>query len=185
MFIHNHPMKLISYMQGTGPRCGLALSETVGIDLLSVDPSLPGNWHAILPNLERVHEIHEQFKDRLGNQEKSRLGGQDLLLPFLDLNKINLLSPIILPSKIIAVGLNYRDHAEEQNKTLPERPLLFSKATSCLQVPGGPIALPPECNQVDAEAELAVIIVRWTRNAGDGRIYLLADSPQYPRLRVI
>lgn len=151
-------MKLISYTQGTGPRCGLALSETVGIDLLSADPSLPGNWHAMLPNLERIHEIHHQFKDQLGEVEKTRLQGDSLLLPFLDFSQVDLLSPIILPSKIIAVGLNYRDHAEEQNKTLPERPLLFSKASSCLQVPGGPIALPPECTQVDAEAELAVII---------------------------
>ena len=151
-------MKLISYTQGTGPRCGLALSETVGIDLLSADPSLPGNWHALLPDLERIHEIHQQYKDQLGQQEKTRLEGGSLTLPFLDLNQVDLLSPIILPSKIIAVGLNYRDHAEEQNKTLPERPMLFSKASSCLQVPGGPIALPKECTQVDAEAELAVII---------------------------
>jgi len=147
-------------MQGAGPRCGLALSETVGLDLLSADPSLPGNWHAILPNLQRIHEIHDQFKDGLGRQEKARLNGEDLSLPYLDLNQVDLLSPIILPSKIIAVGLNYRDHAEEQNKELPKRPLLFSKASSCLQVPGGPIALPVQCDQVDAEAELAVIIGR-------------------------
>ena len=151
-------MKLISFTQGTGPRCGLALSETVGIDLLSANPSLPGNWHANLPNLERIHEIHDQFIDSLGALEKSRLAGDALPSPVVGLNLVDLLSPIILPSKIIAVGLNYRDHAEEQNKTLPERPLLFSKASSCLQVPGGPIALPPECKQVDAEAELAVII---------------------------
>lgn len=147
-------------MQGTGPRCGLALSETIGLDLLSADPSLPGNWHALLPNLERVHEIHTQFKANIGDQEKARLNGKALPLPFLDLNQVELLSPIILPSKIIAVGLNYLDHAKEQNKELPKRPLLFSKASSCLQVPGGPIALPSECTQVDAEAELAIIIGR-------------------------
>jgi 2,4-didehydro-3-deoxy-L-rhamnonate hydrolase len=151
-------MKLISFTQGMGPRCGLALSETVGVDLLSADPSLPDNWHALLPDLTRVHEIHDHFKERAGELEKARLGGQSLALPFVDLKQVDLLSPVILPAKIIAVGLNYRDHAEEQNKTLPERPLLFSKATSCLQVPGGPIELPPECTQVDAEAELAVII---------------------------
>jgi 2,4-didehydro-3-deoxy-L-rhamnonate hydrolase len=151
-------MKLISFTQGTGPRCGLALSETLGVDLLSADPSLPGNWHAMLPNLQRIHEIHSQFRDQIADQEKARLRGEALCLPFVDLRQVDLLSPIILPAKIIAVGLNYRDHAEEQNKELPRRPLLFSKASSCLQVPGGPIALPAQCTQVDAEAELAVII---------------------------
>jgi len=153
-------MKLITYLQGAGPRCGLALSETVGLDLLSTDPSLPGNWHALLPNLQRVHEIFRQFKDGISGQEEAVSRGEDLCLPYLDLNKVDLLSPIILPSKIICVGLNYRDHAEEQNKALPLKPLLFSKASSCLQVPGGPIALPSGCAEVDAEAELAVIIGR-------------------------
>ncbi len=40
---HNRAMKLITYTQGTDPRCGLALSETVGVDLLAADPSLSGN----------------------------------------------------------------------------------------------------------------------------------------------
>ena len=57
------------------------------------------------------------------------------------LDGATLLPPILVPSKIIAVGLNYRDHAEEQNKPLPEVPLLFSKASTCLQGADGPIEL--------------------------------------------
>ena len=85
---------------------------------------------------------------------------RDLPRPYLDLGKVQLMAPIILPSKIIAVGLNYRDHAEEQNKKLPAKPLLFSKATTCLQAPGLPIELPADLTQVDAEGELAVVIGR-------------------------
>lgn len=74
--------------------------------------------------------------------------------------------PIPDPSKIIAVGLNYRDHAREQNKTPPERPLLFAKAPSCLIGARDPIRLPPAEleSRVDAEAELAVVLGRTARN---------------------
>ena len=151
-------MKLITTTQGLDPRPGLALSETVGLDLPAADPSLPHNWHALLPDPSRVRAVFDQHADRLDEMESLVAAGENLPLPFLDLSRTRLLAPIILPSKIIAVGLNYRDHAEEQNKKLPDKPLLFSKATTCLQAPGLPIELPEDLKQVDAEGELAVVI---------------------------
>jgi 2-keto-4-pentenoate hydratase/2-oxohepta-3-ene-1,7-dioic acid hydratase in catechol pathway len=151
-------MKLITYLQGADPRPGLALSETVGIDLLAANPSLPANWHALYGNLDPVRAVFEAQAHQLGAMETQRLGGEPLPLPFVDLRQVTLLAPVILPSKIICVGLNYRDHAEEQNKPLPPRPMLFSKASTCLQAPGMAIELPEELTQVDAEGELAVII---------------------------
>ena len=62
------------------------------------------------------------------------------------------------PRKIICVGLNYRDHAEEQGAPLPQEPLLFAKFANALRDPGEPIVIPPEATHVDAEAELAVVI---------------------------
>ena len=153
-------MKLITTSQGLEPRPGLALSATVGLDLPSADPSLASNWHALLPDLDRVRRRVEQDVDRLEEMENLVREGRDLPRPYLDLGKVQLMAPIILPSKIIAVGLNYRDHAEEQNKKLPAKPLLFSKATTCLQAPGLPIELPADLTQVDAEGELAVVIGR-------------------------
>jgi 2-keto-4-pentenoate hydratase/2-oxohepta-3-ene-1,7-dioic acid hydratase in catechol pathway len=70
--------------------------------------------------------------------------------------------PIPNPSKIVAVGLNYRDHAEEQGKAPPEAPLLFAKAPTCLVATGEPIRIPPQETRPDAEAELAVVIGRRT-----------------------
>lgn len=67
------------------------------------------------------------------------------------------------PSKIICVGLNYRDHAAETGSPLPERPLLFGKFANTLCGPGEPIVLPPESSHVDAEAELGVVIGRQGR----------------------
>ena len=62
------------------------------------------------------------------------------------------------PSKIIAVGLNYHDHASESNMQAPERPLLFAKWPNGLIGDGEPIRLPPMSNEVDFEAELGVVI---------------------------
>jgi len=62
------------------------------------------------------------------------------------------------PGKIVCVGLNYRDHAEEQGVELPEAPLLFAKFTTSLIGPGDPIVIPSITHQVDYEAELGVVI---------------------------
>ena len=67
---------------------------------------------------------------------------------------------ISLPQKIVCVGLNYRDHAEEQGVALPERPLLFAKWPNTLISPGDPIRIPAISQQVDYEAELGVVIGR-------------------------
>lgn len=65
------------------------------------------------------------------------------------------------PSKIVAVGRNYKEHAAELGNVAPdEEPLLFLKAPSTLVVDGGDIVLPPESSRVDYEGELALIIGR-------------------------
>jgi 2-keto-4-pentenoate hydratase/2-oxohepta-3-ene-1,7-dioic acid hydratase in catechol pathway len=66
--------------------------------------------------------------------------------------------PIDRPQKIVCVGLNYRDHAEEQGTELPKAPLLFAKWPNTLIGPGEPIVIPPVTEQVDYEAELGVVI---------------------------
>jgi 2-keto-4-pentenoate hydratase/2-oxohepta-3-ene-1,7-dioic acid hydratase in catechol pathway len=62
------------------------------------------------------------------------------------------------PQKIVCIGLNYRDHAEEQGVDLPERPLLFAKWPNTLIANGDEIRLPSISQQVDYEAELGVVI---------------------------
>jgi 2,4-didehydro-3-deoxy-L-rhamnonate hydrolase len=72
--------------------------------------------------------------------------------------------PIDRPGKIIAVGLNYRDHASEATVTPPASPILFAKWTTCLIGPDEPIVIPNGIDEVDWEAELAVVIGRTARN---------------------
>ena len=66
--------------------------------------------------------------------------------------------PIERPGKIVCVGLNYRDHAEEQGAELPKAPLLFAKWPSALVGPGDAIVIPPLVTKADYEAELGVVI---------------------------
>jgi 2-keto-4-pentenoate hydratase/2-oxohepta-3-ene-1,7-dioic acid hydratase in catechol pathway len=78
---------------------------------------------------------------------------------------------IKLPQKIVCIGLNYRDHAEEQGVALPERPLLFAKWPNTLIGNGDAIRIPAISQQVDYEAELGVVIGRRARGvSADGAL---------------
>ncbi len=81
---------------------------------------------------------------------------------FYSLDDVNILPPV-QPSKVVCVGLNYRDHAQELNMGLPEEPILFIKPPTTVIGPDNPIIYPPQCHQLDYEAELAVVIGRETR----------------------
>ncbi|HVL80836.1 MAG TPA: fumarylacetoacetate hydrolase family protein [Actinomycetota bacterium] len=76
---------------------------------------------------------------------------------------VRLLAPV-LPSKVVAVGLNYADHAAERNKPLPSEPLLFLKPSTSVIGHRETILLPPQSERVDHEAELAVVIGRAARD---------------------
>lgn len=78
------------------------------------------------------------------------------------LSEARLLAPVI-PSKVVAVGRNYADHAAELGNPVPEEPLLFLKPSTAVIGPEDPIPLPPESERVDHEAELAVVIGRLAR----------------------
>ena len=64
----------------------------------------------------------------------------------------------VRPSKLVCVGLNYKDHAAEMKKALPAEPYLFLKPSTTVLDPGGTILLPPGVGRVDYESELAVVI---------------------------
>lgn len=76
-----------------------------------------------------------------------------------------LLAPIV-PSQILCIGLNYRQHAAESNAKVPERPVLFVKGINTLHNPGDPILIPQHLrsDEVDYECELAVVIGKACKN---------------------
>jgi 2-keto-4-pentenoate hydratase/2-oxohepta-3-ene-1,7-dioic acid hydratase in catechol pathway len=83
------------------------------------------------------------------------------------------LLPPIVPSKIVAVGLNYKDHAAEVNKPLPSEPLIFLKPSTAVIGPDAPIVIPENAGRIDHEAEVGVVIGATAWRVSE------QDAPQY------
>lgn len=83
----------------------------------------------------------------------------------LPLTSVRLLSPLPRPTKVLCVGLNYRDHAEETGQPIPKVPIFFTKAPTSVIGAQAPIVLPIDSEQVDYEAELAIVIGARCRRA--------------------
>lgn len=84
----------------------------------------------------------------------------------IPIGKVKILPPVV-PTKIIGVGVNYRDHAQEMGRPLPEEPLLFLKPPSALIGHNDAIIYPRAAQRVDYEGELAVIIKKEARDLSD------------------
>jgi 2-keto-4-pentenoate hydratase/2-oxohepta-3-ene-1,7-dioic acid hydratase in catechol pathway len=80
-------------------------------------------------------------------------------------------APVPRPGKIICIGLNYRDHAAESKMPIPEKPVVFSKFNTAVIAPGEPVVLPSTSQQVDYEAELAVVMGRRAKHVKADRAY--------------
>ena len=106
---------------------------------------------------ESVHPIAGTAMDVVDGSPVSRDGAA------ISLADVEIASPI-RPRKLIGIGLNYRDHAAETGKSVPDIPLLFGKMPTSVTGPGGPVVLPGYSDKVDFEGELAVVIGRLARN---------------------
>ena len=103
----------------------------------------------------------------LNNDEVTEIEGDFFSLKTLKarhaLADITLLAPCV-PTKVVAAGLNYRDHAQELGLAVPEEPILFLKPPTTVIGPGEAIIYPQMSAQVDFEAELAIVIKDQTRD---------------------
>ena len=86
------------------------------------------------------------------------LGATLATAPHLDVSGITLLPPLVKPSKILCIGLNYRDHAAETGFKLPDWPSVFARFPSCLVGHGSPLVRPAVSEQLDFEGEMVVVI---------------------------
>jgi 2-keto-4-pentenoate hydratase/2-oxohepta-3-ene-1,7-dioic acid hydratase in catechol pathway len=93
----------------------------------------------------------------------------DGILPELDLAGLRVGAPIARPGKVVCIGLNYRDHAEETGAAIPERPVVFMKDPATVVGPYDQVSIPRGSVKTDWEVELAVVI-------GSRARYL--DSPE-------
>ena len=106
----------------------------------------------------KFHDYDEKFFSSEGLENlKEWLNENQESAPQLD-HSVRLGPPIARPSKIICIGLNFKDHAEESGFDTPDEPVIFGKATSALSGPNDDIVIPKGSEQTDWEVELAVVI---------------------------
>ncbi|HIX55044.1 MAG TPA: fumarylacetoacetate hydrolase family protein [Candidatus Sphingobacterium stercoripullorum] len=99
-------------------------------------------------------------------------GGLDRLKKYVEENKsslkeipsdVRLASPIARPSKLVCIGLNYKDHAEETGAKIPEEPIIFMKSTTSIVGPNDSIMIPRGSTKTDWEVEVGVVIGKKAR----------------------
>jgi 2-keto-4-pentenoate hydratase/2-oxohepta-3-ene-1,7-dioic acid hydratase in catechol pathway len=105
--------------------------------------------------------------DRLASGDRTPAGGEAFPLAGLEL-----LAPVPRPRAIFGIGLNYRDHAAETGRDLPEFPIVFMKLPTSSAPPSGPIRCPAVVKRLDYEGELAIVIGAGGEIAG----YAVADD---------
>lgn len=140
-------MQFVRFTTGGTPEWGVLVDEEV--HALSTRPS--GE-----PSLAEISDetVRKTIQRDISNG----------VYPTHAVESVSLLTPVRLPGKIVCAGLNYYDHAEEQNEDIPEKPLLFTKSPTAVTNPGNPIVHPDDIGQVDYEVELAVVVGRTGRN---------------------
>jgi 2-keto-4-pentenoate hydratase/2-oxohepta-3-ene-1,7-dioic acid hydratase in catechol pathway len=136
-------MKLIRFGERGQERPGVLLADDTRIDASEVTPDYD----------ERFFE-----QDGLGRLERwlERSAGTAPRIA----RDVRWAAPIARPSKIVCIGLNYRDHARETGAPEPKEPIVFLKATSALAGPNDDLTLPRGSKKTDWEVELAVVIGR-------------------------
>jgi 2-keto-4-pentenoate hydratase/2-oxohepta-3-ene-1,7-dioic acid hydratase in catechol pathway len=114
-------------------------------------PEVPSTIEDLLHTEKGLENLEAQL-------QTLRNGSNNLSSYILSPKDVTLRAPILRPQKLIGIGLNYRDHAEESKVPIPRSPLLFGMYANAIVGPESNIVIPPETSQVDYEAELAVVI---------------------------
>jgi 2-keto-4-pentenoate hydratase/2-oxohepta-3-ene-1,7-dioic acid hydratase in catechol pathway len=148
-------MKLVTFDRGGGALVpGAVMDDGALVDLHAADDSIPGDMIALLhggaPMVERARRAAESASPRLAMAD------------------VTLLAPVPRPRKVLAIGLNYRDHAQETDAQIPERPVVFAKMPTCITGPGL-VQLPKVSSSLDWEGELCFVI-------GKGGRHIKADD---------
>ena len=141
-------MKLVTYSNSDTTAIGALLEDS--ICPFANDSSLPDEMKAFLEggevNMNKATDLLEKAEN---------------LIP---LNSVTLLSPIINPQKILAIGLNYADHVKESGMETPKIPMVFNKQSSSVTGHNGVIHLPSASEALDYEAEMAFVIGKQCRH---------------------
>ena len=123
---------------------------------------------AVIDNENKYRDLSSIIKDlnpeTLNFDTLEKIKNTDISkFPVLDSN-LRIGACVSNPSKFIGIGLNFKDHAEEQNLPIPKEPIIFSKFTSCITGPNDPIIVPKGSNHTDWEVELGFVIGKKATN---------------------
>jgi 2-keto-4-pentenoate hydratase/2-oxohepta-3-ene-1,7-dioic acid hydratase in catechol pathway len=159
-------MYLLSFTTGTRTVLGIKIDDSV-ISLAHtyrfLKKETPPPWLSDMKSLlskdssltfceKFIHEV----TDSLQKEKTENILRQSGCI--LDVNSLSLAAPIRDPEKIICIGLNYRDHCEEQKRPIPKTPILFSKFAKSIIGPNEDIVKPMSTEKLDFEGELAFIM---------------------------
>jgi 2-keto-4-pentenoate hydratase/2-oxohepta-3-ene-1,7-dioic acid hydratase in catechol pathway len=140
-------MRLSTFLSRGRPCIGAATGRGI-VDFAVAAPALP---QTMLGLLAAGAEAMQTARLAVAQALQKETG---LIAP----DQVQVLAPIPRPGKILAIGFNYRSHAEETGTPIPAAPVVFSKAVTAVIGPGAAIELPPASAMVDYEGELAVVI---------------------------
>lgn len=151
-------MKIVSFLRDDALCTGALLANDLVLDFSHPGADLPAadgplDWC----DLDGApHQAARRLVDAVDSR-RDELTASGAIVP---LASVTLEAPVPRPGKVICIGLNYRDHAEESGMDIPELPLVFSKFSSCVVGPEANVVLPPGAKEVDYEAEFGVVIGR-------------------------
>ncbi len=172
---HSHFfMRIVTYVQNEMERVGVMLDDQYVADVnaghlewlksqenvLSLERQLVGSVKDFLEQGRKMLETVQNVNDYARELFAERM--PEWIFP---VERVQLLAPVPNPSKVVAIGQNYRDHCREQNAQIPERPIIFAKFPTSVIGPGDSIVWDPDVTtQVDYEAELGVVIGKHARH---------------------
>ncbi|MFQ6073855.1 MAG: fumarylacetoacetate hydrolase family protein [Candidatus Bathyarchaeia archaeon] len=152
-------MKVVRFLRSDSESYGLlADKEIISLPLLAEAQkrSIPSSLESLISlGAEGIQGIEELIHSSTKAEKKKAT---------LKMDEVSILAPIASPPKIVCLGLNYRDHAEEQGATIPEEPVIFMKPRTAIIGPEESIVKPSFVRQLDYEAELAVVVGKRGKN---------------------
>lgn len=151
-------MRLARYLDEEGENYGVLTSNRI-----TCLPRLARLLDMQLPRLFRDFIVSGIGGETL-EQQLSEATKEDVDSVSRPINEVTLLSPIDFPPKIVCLGLNYRDHAAEQNVAIPDEPVIFMKPHTTIIGPSASIVKPGFVEKLDYEAELAIVIGKKAKN---------------------
>jgi 2-keto-4-pentenoate hydratase/2-oxohepta-3-ene-1,7-dioic acid hydratase in catechol pathway len=134
-------MKLATFEYKGDRRIGIVTDRGI-VDLSSAAPALPRDMVALI-------------SDDKAMAEARAAAAKGSAIPIAD---VHLCAPVPFPGKVLAIGLNYRDHVEESGQPMPEHQVWFNKQHNCITGPYDDVALPAVSSLLDYEAEMCFVI---------------------------